>query len=496
MFSKLLRKCSKDSKRSKSLPSRFRMELLETRQMMAGDVAASVVNGNLYINEALGQSGLDNGVRVFQVSPGIVRVQGAENNGDGSTSLVNGHQFQDFMITGDLNVSLGAGHDRLHLGFDGGSSAPNFNNVNINMAAPELVIAKSGQLAKGGLGGGIFNPPDDDQVFGWGFNARGAVNVNTGVGNDWVFISNSNIGDGLGVDKLTINTGAGNDTASIKGTTILGNLLVQTYSNVSESGDDFVWLDSAIDANFNTRATYITGNTEVYTGEGNDGFWIGDSTDPYFFGLGFMSLGSVHVSMAGGADSVDVSAAKFGDNNHWSNLSIYTGAGNDNVTVDFDRSYIDVGEPAPELTGSLFIHTYGALADTDVDTVNIPIGQIWQSVYVYLGGGNDSFNLAAGNWGNNLYIDAGDGDDTGYLAGFLYNKAEVKMGEGNDNLTLGHVNAYQLKVDGGNGVDSLRKLSPLAVDYLFQTGWEYINGRPQWVLDNVNSVQSATLAKH
>jgi hypothetical protein len=55
MFSKLLRKCSKVSKSSKSLPSRFRMEMLETRQMMAGDVAASVVNGNLYISEALGQ---------------------------------------------------------------------------------------------------------------------------------------------------------------------------------------------------------------------------------------------------------------------------------------------------------------------------------------------------------------------------------------------------------------------------------------------------------
>jgi hypothetical protein len=470
------------------------MEMLENRQLMAGDVAASVVNGNLYISEAIGQSGLDNGVRVFQVSPGVVRVMGAENNGDGSTSLVNGQQFQDFMITGDLNVNLGGGHDRLHLGFDGGSSAPNFNNVNINMGAPDLVIAQKTQVAKGSVGG-IFNPQDDDQVFGWGFNARGAVNVSTGVGNDWVFIANSNIGDGLGVDKLTINTGAGNDTASIKGTTILGNLLVQTYANASESGNDFVWMDSTLDANFNTRATYITGNTEVYTGEGDDGFWLGDSTDPYFYGLGFMSLGSVHVSMAGGADSVDISAAKFGDNNHWSNLSIYTGAGNDNVTVDFDRSLIAVGDPAPELTGSLFIHTYGALADTDVDTVNIPIGQIWQSVYVYLGGGNDSFNLAAGNWGNNLYVDAGAGDDTGYLAGFLWNKAEVKMGEGNDNLTLGHVNAYQLKVDGGNGVDSLRKLSPLAVDYLFQTGWEYINGRPQWVLENVYDLQMATLAQ-
>lgn len=496
MFSKLLRKSSKVSKSSKSLPSRFRMEMLETRQMMAGDVAASVVNGNLYISEALGQSGLDNGVRVFQVSPGVVRVMGAEaNNSDAAKSLVNGHLYQDFMITGDLNVSLGAGNDRLHLGFDGASSAPQFNNVNINMGAPDLVIAQNAQFAKGGVGG-IFNPPDDDQVMGWGFNSRGNTTVNTGVGNDWVFIGNSYIGDGLGVDKLTINTGAGADTASIKGTTILGNLLVQTYSNAAENNNDFVWLDSAIDANFNLKATYVTGNTEVYTGEGDDGFWIGDSTDPYFFGLGFMSLGSVFLSMAGGADSVEVSAAKFGDANHWSNLSIYTGAGNDNVTVDFDSSYIDVGDPMPELTGSLFIHTYGALADTDVDTVNIPIGQIWQSVYVYLGGGNDSFNLAAGNWGNNLYVDAGAGDDTGYLAGFLYNKAEVKMGEGNDNLTLGHVNAYQLKIDGGNGVDSLRKLSPLAVDYLFQTGWEYINGRPQWVLDNVYNVQSATLAKH
>lgn len=144
MFSQLLRKASRTSKTVKkpTPPARFRMEMLENRQMMAGDVAAAVVNGNLYISEALGQTGLDNGVRVYQVSPGIVRVMGAENNGDGSTSLVNGQQFQDFAVSGDLNVNLGAGHDRLHLGFDGGASAPNFNNVSINMAAPELVIAQ------------------------------------------------------------------------------------------------------------------------------------------------------------------------------------------------------------------------------------------------------------------------------------------------------------------------------------------------------------------
>jgi hypothetical protein len=54
------------------------------------------------------------------------------------------------------------------------------------------------------------------------------------------------------------------------------------------------------------------------------------------------------------------------------------------------------------------------------------------------------------------------------------------MGEGNDNLTLGHVNAYQLNLEGGNGVDSLRKQQYLAVDYLFENSWEYINGFPQW----------------
>jgi hypothetical protein len=491
MFSNLLRRRSASGKSLKSSPTRFRMEQLETRQMMAGDVAAYVQNGNLHVNEAFGHYGLDNGVRIYQVSPGVVRVEGAANNGDGLTSLVNGQLFQDFAVSGDLNVILGGGHDRLHLGFDGGASAPVFNNMNVNMAAPPLVIAQS-VYSRGGIGS-ILNGPDDDQVFGWGFVAQGAVTINTGIGDDWVVIANSFIGDGWGTDKLTINTGAGADAASVKGTTVLGNLFVQTFANAAESDADVVWLDSSLDASFNTRATYVTGNTEVYTGEGDDFLMIGDSTDDYFLGLGFMSLGSVHLSTAGGADTVDVSAAKFGDANHWSNLTIYTGAGNDDVTVNFKSSLIEVGEPWPELTGSLQIHTYGSIYDNDADTVRIPIGQIWNSVYLWLGGGDDTFELAAGNWGKYLTIDAGAGNDVGYAAGFLWKDADIRMGDGNDNLTLGHLRARQLKLDGGNGVDSLRRLSPSAVDQLFQTGWEYINGRPQWVLGQVFDLKSETM---
>lgn len=54
------------------------------------------------------------------------------------------------------------------------------------------------------------------------------------------------------------------------------------------------------------------------------------------------------------------------------------------------------------------------------------------------------------------------------------------MGEGDDNLTLGHVNCNVLNLDGGAGVDRLRKEAYLAIDYLYETGWEYINGRPTW----------------
>ncbi len=466
--------------------------------MMAGDVAASVVNGNLYLNEAVGATGLDNGVRIYQVSPGIVRVQGAEaNNSDGSLSRVNGQLYQDFAISGDLNVNLGAGNDRLHLGFDGGSSAPNFNNVNINMAAPDLVVAQKAQVAKGGIGG-VFDPPDADQFFGWGFNARGAVNVNTGVGNDWVFISNSFLGDGLGADNLTINTGAGADTASIKGTTLLGNLRIQTYTNVNENDSDMVWMDSALDSSFNTRPTYITGDVSLYTGAGADNLWLGDSTDPYFTGLGFMTLGNFQAYLGAGDDVVDISAAKFGNGAaHWSNLLLYTGAGADDVTVDFDRSLIDVGDPMPEINGSLIIQTYDSLAETDADKVTIPIGQVGFATYIWLGGGDDQFSLTAGNWGSYVIVDAGAGNDTGFAAGFLYETAEIRLGEGSDNMTIAHLRAKKLTLDGGAGVgiDRLTRTSPSAVDQLFQSGWEYINGRPTWLDDLVFDSNMAVMSR-
>ena len=72
---------------SVNLPGSVVLTVVEADPVVKGQTASSSYKPAM----------LDNGVRVFQVSPGVVRVMGAENNGDGSTSLVNGQQFQDFL---------------------------------------------------------------------------------------------------------------------------------------------------------------------------------------------------------------------------------------------------------------------------------------------------------------------------------------------------------------------------------------------------------------
>jgi hypothetical protein len=69
------------------------------------------------------------------------------------------------------------------------------------------------------------------------------------------------------------------------------------------------------------------------------------------------------------------------------------------------------------------------------------------------------------------------------------------MGEGNDNMTIAHLRAKKLTLDGGAGIDRLTRTSPSAVDQLFQSGWEYINGRPTWLDDLVFDMNSSVLAR-
>jgi hypothetical protein len=57
-------------------PRQLGIESLEKRELMAGDVTAYVQYGNLYINEAAKQVGMDNAIQITRLDNGQIRVAG------------------------------------------------------------------------------------------------------------------------------------------------------------------------------------------------------------------------------------------------------------------------------------------------------------------------------------------------------------------------------------------------------------------------------------
>jgi hypothetical protein len=233
---------------------KLNIEQMEAREMMAGDVAASVVNGTLYLNEASGQAGRDNSVIVSQIAPGRIRVTGNSTTTDSTVSKINGAAFQDFNVSGGLVVKFGGGSDLVV--FDQ-LAAPTFTNVNVDLAAPPIL--KTQIYASKTVSGDtkLFNAPDQDNLIMWGANITGNLTVNTGADNDWVFIAATPIGG-----NVSINTGAGADTAELKNMSgiIGGSVDIQLYSSLAEKDADCAWLENV--------AAY--GNINVRAGDGAD----------------------------------------------------------------------------------------------------------------------------------------------------------------------------------------------------------------------------------
>lgn len=239
---------------------KLRMEQMEARQMMAGDIAAIMQNGNLILNEATGQTGLDNAVSIQRLSDTQVRVTGMPTLTDGTVSKVNGKTFQDFTISANtsLFVNFGGGSDAVTFAPIGGQVK--FNEIHIDVAAPPV-----SRITTTGLVATSVTPRDNDVVFLERFRTRGAVSINTGVGNDSVTILNAMIGDiGATPANVSINTGAGADSVRIRSTVentlITGSLDVQTFGSLSEADPDVVAFEKI----------GVQGDVHVRTGGGND----------------------------------------------------------------------------------------------------------------------------------------------------------------------------------------------------------------------------------
>lgn len=235
-------------KTKKSRTKFLRVEHLESRQLMAGDVSAVLHNGNLLLTEASGQLNQENSVEISKLSNGMIRVTGGSHVSDKLKSKINGQEFQDFSVTGDLSVRLAGGSDKVSFsnGGIGLSGAARFKNVSIDVASPTNSTAR-----------------DADLVSIRNLNVTGSLTVKTGSDNDSVTMLDSPIAPVKINGDLRIETGAGTDTVKVERniSNVIGkNVTVTTFGSLTEAESDLVTL----------KGVAATQSINVSTGGGND----------------------------------------------------------------------------------------------------------------------------------------------------------------------------------------------------------------------------------
>lgn len=202
---------------------RLGVESLENRDLMAGNVTASIIQGSLQIT---GDSN-SNVITVVQSGPGKFTVTGTGTTVNGSTTA------KTFTVSKDINIDTNAGNDRVTMGTTTANMRlPQNTRVRMGSGADLLlvqrVIGKDSNIVMGG------NTENDiDKVTAKSCTFSGNVVIGLGNGNDEVNIINSSALTGLRVDgaggndktnvsngtvgNLTLNCGAGDDTGFFAG---------------------------------------------------------------------------------------------------------------------------------------------------------------------------------------------------------------------------------------------------------------------------------------
>jgi hypothetical protein len=269
------RKSATMSRRNHFSPRHLGMESLESRQMMAGNVTASVSGGNLTVTG----DGSANGIIVFQLGEGQFRVVGS-NQGGAATRIRQGNSLANYQtvngVTGDITIDMRGSNDRVTF-----SNTPAFGQVS-NVPRDLTIFTGDGQdnvsltrLRVGDdvrvdLGGQNDNFQISDSIVG---ADDGQANHNLEVfgqaGEDDILIFN-NQNEVLVRGDATINTGPTNedDEVTLHQLHVLDDLEVLTFGG----GDDvFVW-----DCQINDDLT-------VDTGEGRDSAVISQSSADVIF---------------------------------------------------------------------------------------------------------------------------------------------------------------------------------------------------------------------
>jgi hypothetical protein len=344
------------------------VEPLERRELLAGNVSASVAGGTLFVRG----NGEDNNIAIVQLGAGVYAVAGLDTtvNGDVDAFVTN-------RPVRNIIVDLGRGDDLLGISNDAAAV------YDLALNEFDLDVETLTGIAAADLQAEI-DLATADTVF----DLPGSLTIRTGDGNDGVAIVGriggsliASLGNGFnafGLDGTTLaNRASVGGVLSITGGAhgdeiVIYEANVGSFTAVTAGGEDLVHI-----ADSDIRLNLI-----VNTGAGNDSVVAhshGDDTD-----IGYSAIintgshsdyvaiegdigGSLTILTGDGADGVEL------DNTTVRlNLTINTGSGNDNADGG-----IDVGNP--DFTGT---------AGVNLD--NVDVGYF---AFIYLGLGVDTLDV-------------------------------------------------------------------------------------------------------
>lgn len=390
---------------------KLRLEHLETRALLAGNISVDVAGGNLLIR---GDNGA-NQVAVLQLDDGayaVVGFNGTEVEGEAEPFIVEG-------ITGNIDIDLKKGNDLLGVG----------NEVS-------GLIALAQDLGFGGaLGDAVALEADllallEDAEAPARLEVPRHLLVRAGDGRDGVGVS-ADIGRGVNV-----NLGSGNNTFALVGSTVEDNVIVRAGSGADHLLVLGSQIDGVLDANLGNGQNLVEifgssiGKTAVLiTGKHRDIIAIVDSSIDDHLIVRTGSGRDDVLGLAGQGSGLAVDG----------NVDIDTGAHDDVVVL------------TGGIDGNVNIRTLGGNDVVELEELNIR-----KNLYVNLGTGHDGMFAGFTSIGGNATLDAGSGDDVITLLACDVAKVFVAlMGSGKDVLNVFDSSAQRAILRGGSSSDTL-----------------------------------------
>lgn len=412
----------------------LRMEQLETRRLLAGNVSVSRQGDTLLVRG----DNLANEIEIFSAGGNSFTVAGFD-------TTVNGAEERTFSNIRNLNIDLRGGNDILSIADD---PTGLLDLADAAIDGFPIDLGDLGPSDQTGIAGFIIirTGAGADEV-GLSVDVGQFVDIATGAGNDEVAVLASDINAHLfirtedGSDGVAVLDSFVNTTLLIEGGRGADGLFVQTFDgafvtvNGGRDGDDIELFDLAVDHNI-----VLLGD------QGNDDIE-----------LEFAEARFVNIVGGDGNDFIDADGVETrGD------LIISAGNGNDDVEVEPNDEYLEEGQEITAIGGALVIDGGGGHDSLEAELVRA------RSITMIGAGGNDdlnvdgvnvsSFVIALGGAGNN-FVDVGSSDDEefdpevgSFIGGFL----QIITAGGSDEVFVNDVSVGQhILIDLGAGRDFL-----------------------------------------